>query len=598
MAGPKSEEKRAGPYRLDERVGSGGQGIVWRAFKGEGSEAVALKRLKLSHPKKRARFVQEVKIHAALSGVKAPNVMPLLDHNLEETASGGVEGYLVMPLARQSLENVAGTLRGRVELSLEVFCDIVNGVKAAHDGGIVHRDIKPGNILFMDSTLRNALVSDFGICLLRETPDEDRITEIGETVGAKYFMAPEQQHGGVSDVTPAADVYALGKLLHYMVTGRYLYRERLPEAFTEAELDSERRLQVIRDEILAKTIVEEPAGRIKTAGELLEVCRTVLDQFRNPGSNGVAPLNGTRATVLQRLYDRYAEDFTHTDTRRVGLTFDEIRQQVREYARPLLVRMESEPASSAEAVEELIRSQPSALAATLALSRVDSAGVFPQFKRLLEFTTDLSEGRGGYVAVSAVPQPLAGFLYMAASTLALHHQSWTLFKQLLTTKFKWVYQSANTFFSFGFDHPYFFHSDALGGDGAKHHDLYRLILSDDDIAGVTHLEKEQFVTAYVQAQFVMCLKAAKIAENSDQMVMMWADYGRFYGDRLIPLLEQIYHDPVYAQGFLRPFGESRDEFFAKLNDRLRYMAKNFFGGARYLFSSLHSWQPRGGGPAM
>ena len=591
MAASKFEEKRVGPYRLDEKVGSGGQGTVWRAFRGEGSEAVALKRLKLSHPKKRARFVQEVKIHAALSGVKARNVMPLLDHNLDETANGGIEGYLVMPLAHQSLENVAATLRGRVELSLEVFCDVVNGVKAAHDAGIVHRDIKPGNILFMDATLRNALVSDFGICLLRETPDEDRITEVGETVGAKYFMAPEQQQGGVSDVTPAADVYALGKLLHYMLTGRYLYRERLYEAFTEAELASEHRLSVIHDEVLSKTIIEEPAHRIQSAAELSDACRAVLDQFRNVGSVATAP-NGMQATELQRLYNEYVHDFTAADSRRVSLRFDEVRHHIREYWRALRVRIESEPARSAEATEELIRSQSNALAATLALSRLDAADVFSQFKRLLEFTTDLSEGQGGYVAVSSVPQPQAGFLYMTAATLALHHQSWTLFEQLLTTRFKWVYQSANTFFSHGFEHPYFLHSDALGGDGAKHHDMYRGILVSADVVNVTQLEKEQLVTAYVQAQFVMCLKGAKLAEEGEQAIMMWADYGRFYGDRVVPLLEQTYHDPTYAAGLLSALGESREEFFAKLNERLRYIARSFFGGGRYLYASLHAWHPR------
>lgn len=584
-----------GPYRLVEIIGSGGQGVVWRAFKDEGTEAVALKLLTLSHPRDRARFIQEVKIHAALSGVKASNVMPLLDHNLEETAGGGIEGYLVMPLAYQSLQKLAGTLRGRVELSLEVFCDVVNGVKAAHDGGIIHRDIKPGNILFMDSTLRDALVSDFGICLLRETPDEDRITEVGETVGARYFMAPEQQQGGVTDVSPAADVYALGKLLHYMLTGRYLYRERLDEAFTASELESEQRFSVIHAEVLARTIVEDAAARIQNAGELLDVCRAILEQFRNPTGGGSPPTNGRRAAELQRLYKEYTDDFANKDWRRVSLRFDVVQQQIREYWRALRAT-EPNPERASDAAQAFIKSQPEALAATLALARIDAGDAFLRFKRLLEFTTELSEGVGGYVAVSSIPQPQAGFLYMAAGTIALHQQSWDTLQQLLTAKFKWVYQSANTFFSFGFDHPYFFHSDALGGDGAKHHDLYRSILLDENVVCVTQLEKEQLINAYVQAQFVMCLRAAQLAEQGDHMITMWADYGRFYGDRLVPLLEQTYHDSQYATGLLRAFGESRDEFFAKLNDRLRYMQKNFFGGSRYLYSSIHTWHSRNGGP--
>src|SRR5437764_11154775 len=97
------EERTIGPYRLVEKIGEGGQGTVWRAFRGEGSEAVAVKVLRLSHPKKRARFVQEINIHSALSAASAPNVMPLLDYSVDETADHGVQGYIAMPLAEVSL---------------------------------------------------------------------------------------------------------------------------------------------------------------------------------------------------------------------------------------------------------------------------------------------------------------------------------------------------------------------------------------------------------------------------------------------------------------------------------------------------------------
>ena len=140
------DEKRIGPYRLVERIGSGGQGTVWRAFKGEGEEALAVKVLRLSHPKKRARFIQEVSIHSALSAASAPNVMPLLDHSLEETANNGVEGYIAMPLAEVSLHDVIETLRERLELSLELLCGVATGLAAAHKAGVIHRDLKPENV--------------------------------------------------------------------------------------------------------------------------------------------------------------------------------------------------------------------------------------------------------------------------------------------------------------------------------------------------------------------------------------------------------------------------------------------------------------------
>jgi serine/threonine protein kinase len=143
--------------------------------------------------------------------------------------------------------------------------------------------MKPANVLFLDASF-SPLVSDFGICFLKETPDSERLTDAHETVGPKFFMAPEQERGGVTDVDFSADIYTLGKLLHYMLTGRYLYREKLPEAFHEGELDRDKRLNVIRQQILARTIMEEPASRIQSAEELLEAVEEMLNSLRRlPG---------------------------------------------------------------------------------------------------------------------------------------------------------------------------------------------------------------------------------------------------------------------------------------------------------------------------
>src|SRR2546423_1948245 len=155
---------------LIEMIGSGVQGTVWRSFKGEAGEAVAVKVIELTHPKKHARFLQEIRTHIALTATRADNVIPLLDHSIIEAPGGGIEGYIVMPLAEVSLQNVIETVRERLELSLEVFCGLLNGLKAAHAAGIVHRDVKPSNVLFMSRSLREPLFSDFGIALLRQTP--------------------------------------------------------------------------------------------------------------------------------------------------------------------------------------------------------------------------------------------------------------------------------------------------------------------------------------------------------------------------------------------------------------------------------------------
>ncbi|MGZ5431479.1 MAG: serine/threonine-protein kinase [Thermoanaerobaculia bacterium] len=574
-----------GPYRLVKRIGSGGQSTVWQAFKGEADEAVAVKVLRLSHPKKRARFVQEVTIHSALSAANAPNIMPLLDHSLEETANNGVKGYIVMPLAEVSLHDVIDTLRDRLELSLELLCGIATGLAAAHKAGVVHRDLKPANVLFTNRALRDPLISDFGICLLRETPEQDRITDIGETVGAKYFMAPEQEHGGVSEVTFAADVYAAGKLLHFMLTGRYLVRERLETAFTSNELAREPRLQIVLDELIGRCVIEDPSQRLQTGAELLDVAQRVLGSFRAPSG---ARSNGGS---FRKLYDAFAQSLTPDDPRSTSLAFDELQDDLRAHWDELRQRLAGGSEDVATAAEDYVRSQSAPLAAALAMARVDAEAAFPHFKRLLEFTTELSEDIAGYAAIASIPHVEAGFLYMSCSLFALQHESWGVLERLLSAKFKWVYQSARAHYSYGFAHPYFFHSETLQREATRHNDVYRSLLMEPPILEVTRLDKERLLNAYAQTDLLMSLRAAQLEARGED-ASRWADFGRFYEARVMPLLERIQHDSDYAAGALRAFGESRAEFLEQLDSRLQYIRQNFFGGSKYRYESLRGWAAR------
>jgi serine/threonine protein kinase len=108
------------------------------------------------------------------------------------------------------------------------------------------------------------------------------MTEFGETVGAKFFMAPEQERGGVTEVSEASDIYALGKLLHFLLTSRFLYREELSKAFEDNELKIDERLEVIRDTLLARMIVEDASKRIQSADEVLAIVTKMLTDFKKP----------------------------------------------------------------------------------------------------------------------------------------------------------------------------------------------------------------------------------------------------------------------------------------------------------------------------
>lgn len=254
---------------------------MFRASRDEGSIA-AVKVIGLSKPKKRARFIQELRIHALLSEKGAPNVIPVLDHNLEEISGSehAVRGYIAMPMAVCSLYDRYSLYNLRTEFCLETFLGIVTGIRSAHEEGAIHRDIKPANVLFLDESLKTPMVSDFGVCFLKEIAEGERVTEHGETVGARFFMAPEQERGGVTDVTESSDVYALGKLLHFMLTSRYLFREELLTAFQESELREDEGLGIIRDELLAHMIVENASKRIQSADEVMEIVSGILGSFR------------------------------------------------------------------------------------------------------------------------------------------------------------------------------------------------------------------------------------------------------------------------------------------------------------------------------
>jgi len=271
--------KTIGRWNLIEPIKAGGQARIYKVSTGEGNPICALKLIWNPYPKKRNRFIQEIKKHIELTQKKAPNIIPILDHNLEEFEKGEQHGYIVMPKAVFDLDEAIDFFVGRLELSLEIFCGIIQGVIEAHTIGLIHRDLKPANILFLDEAFRTPFLTDFGICFVKYTPEEERLTEANETVGARFFMAPEQEQGGRTEVEESADIYALGKLLHYMITKRHLFREDICDAFEKTETDKDPRLIVILEKILLKTIQREPNKRIQTAKELRDEVDQIMKDF-------------------------------------------------------------------------------------------------------------------------------------------------------------------------------------------------------------------------------------------------------------------------------------------------------------------------------
>jgi serine/threonine-protein kinase len=200
-----------GRYVLRERIASGGMGEVWRGEDTLLRRAVALKVLlpRLSaDPGFAARFRAEARAMAALSH---PGIVEIYDYDHTDRTA-----YLVMQYVQgQSLQDILtrqGTLPA--EQTMTLLAQAAKALHVAHTKGIIHRDVKPGNLLVRpDGRL---VLTDFGIARMTAT---DRLTDVDEIIGTAAYLAPEQVTG--TRVTPATDLYALGVVAYECLAGRH-----------------------------------------------------------------------------------------------------------------------------------------------------------------------------------------------------------------------------------------------------------------------------------------------------------------------------------------------------------------------------------------
>ena len=272
-------------YRLDERIAAGGVGQVWRATDLLLERPVAVKVLRpeySDHPETLERFRKEAKNAGALSN---SHVAQVYDYG-----PSGPDGspYLVMEFVDgPSLADILAVDPIDPAMALDVISQAAEGLAAAHKAGVIHRDIKPGNILI--SREGHVKVTDFGIA---HAAGQVPVTSPGLVMGTTQYMAPERIAGNHG--TAASDLYALGIVLHECLTGMpphdgtaaevmaahlYLPLPPLP-ADVPAELD------VLVDRLTTK----DPAKRIGDALELAELAARIRDSM---GDGALVPLART-----------------------------------------------------------------------------------------------------------------------------------------------------------------------------------------------------------------------------------------------------------------------------------------------------------------
>lgn len=293
--------KRIGRYQIIGEIAHGGMATVLRAHDPRFKREVALKLLPrpfVADTQFRTRFQREARTIASL---EHEAIVPVYD-------SGEQDGqpYLVMRFM------AGGSLAERIArgpLALEeaagVLARVASGLDHAHSHGVIHRDLKPGNVLFDPSGL--AYLSDFGIAQISEATIS--LTVSGAIIGTPAYMSPEQVQGDV-ELDARSDVYALGIILFEMLTGQQPYRANTPTKVMMKHVlepvphvrDLNLRLPQAIDEVVARAMAKERSRRFTTAGGLTEAYLGLLDGAARPVSvlplHPSPPIRSRQATTL------------------------------------------------------------------------------------------------------------------------------------------------------------------------------------------------------------------------------------------------------------------------------------------------------------
>jgi hypothetical protein len=272
--------KQLGPYRIVAPLGEGGMASVYKAYQPAMDRYVALKILPrhfASDPQFVGRFNQEAKIVAKL---QHPHILPVFDF-------GEAEGYtyLVMPILQSG--TLADFLQGD-PLSLDqirtTITQIGDALEYAHSRGLLHRDVKPSNVLVDESG--NCLLSDFGLAKIAE--GNGNLTESGAIMGTPAYMSPEQGMGEKLD--GRSDIYSLGIILYEMAAGRVPYKAETPMAVLFKHIQDplplprsiNPELPDAVERVILKALAKNAQDRYQTAGEMSRAIRTAIPESTEP----------------------------------------------------------------------------------------------------------------------------------------------------------------------------------------------------------------------------------------------------------------------------------------------------------------------------
>ncbi len=297
--GPKGE-LLSDRYEIEDRLGSGGMSSVFRATDTILERTVAVKIL-AEHLSDDERFVARFRREAlAVAKLVHPNIVQVYDTGIE-----GDQHYIVMEYVRGKSGAQLLQSDGRLDpdSAVEIAVQACAGLDYAHRHGIIHRDVKPGNLMILGGPAgggeMTVKLADFGIA---RAEAQSRITQVGSVVGTAAYLAPEQARG--EEATPSSDVYSLGVVLYQFLSGRLPYegaslaelavRQQSEQPLPPSSYSDEVPRSV--DEAVLVALESDPASRFAAAGELADALRTGVVGARTDATRVMPGDDPTAAT--------------------------------------------------------------------------------------------------------------------------------------------------------------------------------------------------------------------------------------------------------------------------------------------------------------
>src|SRR5438552_9111318 len=279
-----------GNYQILEEIGRGGMGVIYRARQRHSRRIVAIKRILSYHADSQETLMRFRREAQAAANLDHPNILPIYEVS---ESHDGLPFFSMKFASGGSLLEAAPALRSEPRRAVALMAKVARALQYAHEQGILHRDLKPGNILLDGHG--EPMVADFGLAKWLEPTG--RLTRTPSIFGTPGYIAPEQVNGSDTKLTSAADVYGLGAVLFDLLAGRPPFTgEHALKTIQQAAEKPAPKLRSLdpgidRDleTICAKSLERDPLARYRSAAELADDLERWL-HGRSVAARPVSPL--------------------------------------------------------------------------------------------------------------------------------------------------------------------------------------------------------------------------------------------------------------------------------------------------------------------